>query len=145
MEYNRVLDISVQGLEAVRLQQEIAASNIANVNTTRSNNGGPYRRKVAILEAVPFEEELSAASARLQNNAKTGGVRVKEIIDDASAFQKVYNPGHPDADKDGYVEMPNVDPAREMLDSTFLNNVHAANVTAYRNSLQMTRNLTQIQ
>ncbi len=145
MDYHRLLDISTQGLEAVRLQQEIAASNIANVNTTRASNGGPYRRKVAILEAVPFEDELNAASARLQKQTGTGGVRVKEIIDDFSSFQKVYNPGHPDADKDGYVEMPNVDPAREMLDSTFLNNVHAANITAYRNSLQMARNLTQIQ
>lgn len=145
MEYNRILDISVKGLEAVRMQEEIAASNIANVNTTRSITGGPYRRKVAIVVEVPFEEELSLASQRLNKKIIGGGVEVQNIIEDASAFQKVYNPGHPDADKNGYVDMPNIDPAKEVIDTTFLNNVHAANVSAFNNTKKLMTNLTQIQ
>src|SRR5436309_460453 len=96
--------ISASGLSAERLRMEVVANNIANAYSTRSPNGGPYRRQEVVFSAV-LNERLRGAG---QDKQPLGGVRVDGISEDASDFSRVYNPGHPDADTEGFVLMPNV-------------------------------------
>lgn len=99
---------SVSALEAERIRLEVISQNIANANTTRGPDGKPYRR-----QQVVFENALNAA---LRNDSQPGVVRVAKIVQDTRPFQKVYNPGHPDADQYGMVSMPNVNINEEMVD-----------------------------
>lgn len=119
--------ISASGLSAERLRMDTIASNIANVNTTRGENGQPYRRKIAV-----FEENLqqSINPQNGQTEEKLLGVKAVGIKDDPTAFKKEYDPGNPDADKDGYVSMPNVDVLNEMADMIAASRSYEANVTA---------------
>jgi flagellar basal-body rod protein FlgC len=97
--------ISASGMTASRLWMDVIAENLANANTTRGDNGKPYARKQVVLSEVPgtFESALQ-------------GVQVTGIVDDPSPGRRVYDPGHPDADKQGYVTLPNVTPVTEMVD-----------------------------
>ncbi len=129
------LRISASGLTAERLRLDVIADNLANVNTTRTAAGGPYRRKVAVLEERPngFADLLG-----IQNASRMGGgVRVAAIAEDTSPLPRVYNPGHPDADADGYVLMPNVNVVTEMVDMITATRAYEANVTAMNAAKQM--------
>src|SRR5262245_45188196 len=95
------LDVSASGLTAQRKRVEIASSNLANSQTTRSEEGGPYRRKDVIFQTTDFQQALRSV---LDNGVQ--GVEVSEIIDDPSPFDRRYEPGHPDADAEGYVAYP---------------------------------------
>ncbi|MDW8103765.1 MAG: flagellar basal body rod protein FlgC [Armatimonadota bacterium] len=130
------LRISASGLTAERLRLDVIADNLANVNTTRSAGGGPYRRKVAILQERPigFADLLSAHAAPTSGR---GGVRVVGIAEDSSPPQRVYQPGHPDADAEGYVLMPNVNVVTEMVDLITATRAYEANVTAMNAAKQM--------
>lgn len=120
--------ISASGLTAERLRIDTIASNIANSTTTRTEDGGPYQRKVAVFKEN-LEKEISALSGQSQIVSK--GVKVDSIIDDTkTAFKLVYDPSHPDAKEDGYVEMPNVDILNEMVDMIAATRAYEANVTA---------------
>ena len=104
-------NISASALSAQRLRMDIISQNIANVNTTRTEDGTPYRRKVVLFqekkEAAPFSQYLSEES---RNRYLTGsGVRVSGIVEDPTPFKEVYDPSHPDADENGIVRMPNVE------------------------------------
>ncbi len=145
MSLDRSLEISISAIEAERQRMELISSNIANVNTTRSIDGGPYRRRVAALEENPltFNDELTAAEKKL--GKQSGGVRISEITEDKTPLQKVYNPSHPDADKDGYVELPNVSLAKEMTDMVESSNMYSANVTAYNIGKKMITDTLTIQ
>ena len=145
MALDKALEISVSAIKSERERMEIISSNIANVNTTRSIDGGPYKRKIAVLEENPltFNEELTFAEKRLDK--RSGGVRVSDIVDDKTPLQKVYNPSHPDADKDGFVEMPNVNLAKEMVDMVEASRMFEANVTAYNIGKKMVQDTLQIQ
>lgn len=131
MGYFSALDASASGLTAQRLRMDIISQNIANVNTTRTENGTPYRRKVAVFEEKadtrPFAEYLKDAAGA---GEQAGGVRVTRIEEDQSPFKRVYDPGHPDADAEGYVEMPNVDTVVEMVNMISATRAYEANVTA---------------
>lgn len=132
----RSLQISASGLTAERLRLDVIANNLANVNTTRTAAGGPYRRKVAVLE------ERTAGFANLLGIQPTpalthGGVRVAAIVEDDSPLPRVYNPGHPDADAEGYVQMPNVNVVTEMVDMITATRAYEANVTAMNAAKQM--------
>ena len=116
MSYFGALDIGASALTAQRLRMDIISQNIANANTTRTDDGTPYRRRVVLFressDGIPFSEYLTASSkARYFGK----GVKVSRIVEDSSPFRRVYDPGHPDADEDGYVEMPNVDVVTEMV------------------------------
>ncbi|MCS6951100.1 MAG: flagellar basal body rod protein FlgC [bacterium] len=130
------LRISASGLTAERLRLDVIADNLANVNTTRSAGGGPYRRKVAILQERPvgFADLLSRSAAPTSGR---GGVRVVAIMEDTTPPQRVYQPGHPDADADGYVLMPNVNVVTEMVDLITATRAYEANVTAMNAAKQM--------
>jgi flagellar basal-body rod protein FlgC len=120
------LSISSTGMSAERLRMDVIAENLANAETTRTPEGGPYRRQEVVLEqASPsFGEVL-------------GGVRVAGIVSDSSPARRVYDPGHPDADKQGYVTLPNVNPVTEMTDLIDASRAYEANVTAMQSAKQM--------
>lgn len=130
------LRISASGLTAERLRLDVIADNLANVHTTRSAAGGPYRRKVAILQerTEGFGDLLSTRSTP---SAGRGGVRVVAIAEDPTPPQRVYQPGHPDADAEGYVLMPNVNVVTEMVDLITATRAYEANVTAMNAAKQM--------
>ncbi len=125
------LDIGASGLTAQRLRMDTISQNIANINTTRTEDGTPYRRREVIFEertgSDSFSSVLSAASSRLDNGQ---GVRVSKIVEDSSDFKKEYDPGHPDADENGYVSKPNVDIVTEMVNMISATRSYEANVTS---------------
>ena len=145
MSINRALDISVTGILAEKAHMEVIASNIANINTTKSVGGGPYKRMVPQYSEVPlsFENQLSKAQKKIAN--KTGGVAVKVVEDNSSPAQKVYNPGHPDADLNGYVSLPNVSLATEMTDLVYSSQLYGANITVFNASKKMGQDALSIQ
>jgi len=131
----QAFDISVTAINAEREHMELIASNLANINSTRSIYGGPYRRRFPVFAEQPlaFGEALRLSEARLAG----GGVRVIGIAEDSSPFQKVYNPGHPDADADGFVSLPNVSMAQEMVDLTYSSRLYQANITVFNATKKM--------
>jgi flagellar basal-body rod protein FlgC len=120
------LNVSASGMSAERLRMDVIAANLANANTTRGVNGQPYQRQEVILQerAPSFGEVL-------------GGVMVAGIVNDPTPPRRVYDPGHPDADKNGYVTMPNVNPVTEMVDLITSSRGYEANVTAMNAAKQM--------
>ncbi|KNY28386.1 flagellar basal body rod protein FlgC [Pseudobacteroides cellulosolvens] len=138
MGYFSSLDISSTGLTAQRLRMDIISQNIANAETTRNENGQPYRRKLVVFEEkstkAPFSEYLNTGS---KDKIAGNGVRVSNIVEDPSPLKKIYNPGHPDADKDGYVSMPNVDVLTEMINMISATRSYEANVTAINTTKSM--------
>jgi flagellar basal-body rod protein FlgC len=128
------LAISASGLTAERARMDVTAENLANAQTTRGADGQPYRRKEVILQERPggFGAQLSAAMG-----GRAGGVQVAGIAQDATPGKRVYDPGHPDADADGYVTMPNVDAVAEMVDLISASRAYEANVTAMQAAKQM--------
>ncbi len=125
------LDIGASGLTAQRLRMDTISQNIANINTTRTKDGSPYRRREVIFEERTGEDSFSSILSNASSNLADGqGVRVRKIIEDPTDFKKVYDPGHPDADKDGYVSMPNVDIVTEMVNMISATRSYEANVTS---------------
>jgi flagellar basal-body rod protein FlgC len=129
------LEISASALTAERLRMDVVAENLANAQTTRGADGQPYRRKEVVLQerAGSFGASLSAA----MNRQSGGGVEVAGIAEDQTPLKQVYDPGHPDADENGYVQMPNVDTVTEMVDLIGAQRAYEANVTAMQAAKQM--------
>lgn len=115
--------ISGSALTAEKLRLDIVANNLANINTTRTPQGGPYRRQIAL-----FAQNLEKA-AGLKTKARPSGVRVAHIAHDPSPPKLVYEPDHPDADDEGYVALPNVDVVKEIVDMFTASRSYEANVT----------------
>jgi flagellar basal-body rod protein FlgC len=140
------INVSATGLTAQRLRMDVIAKNIANASTTRTENGLPYRRQVVIFEEncrnKAFSQFLSEESRRLF--LKDGGVKVKGIVDDKSPFKRMYDPGHPDADAEGYVLMPNVDTVVEMVNMISAARAYEANVTALNAAKGMAQKALEI-
>jgi flagellar basal-body rod protein FlgC len=132
------LDISASGMSAERLRMDVIAENLANADTTRGPNGGPYRRKEVVLQETGGGSSFASTLQGVQSgNPAGGGVQVTGIVDDASPMKRVYDPGHPDADAQGYVTMPNVEPVTEMVDLITASRGYEANVQAMTASKQM--------
>lgn len=128
------LNISASGMTAQQLRSDIIAENIANVETTRTENGTPYRRKNVFFteknnnHMASFSNVLTAATKSIAGQ----GVKVTKITTDKSAeMKKVYDPSHPDADENGYVTYPNVNVVTEMTDLIDATRSYEANVTAF--------------
>lgn len=133
MGFMDTLAISASGMTAERLRMDVVANNLANVNTTRTPGGGPFRREeVALAPATAsFGETLAGLSGEDDGTASVqGGVQVSGIVPDMRPFKRVYQPGHPDADKQGYVNLPNVDTVTEMVDMMGATRAYEANVAA---------------
>ena len=126
-------DISASGMSAQRMRMDIAAENIANIDTTRTEGGQAYRRKYIDYESYGagcFQEAMRNALRGNGFSSRNAGVRVAGIIEDDREMKQVYNPNHPDADENGFVTMPNVDLLKETVDSMSATRSYEANVTA---------------
>ena len=121
------LSVSASGMSAQRTRAELIVENIANSETTRTPEGGPYRRKDALFVS---EQQASPFSAVFQTELEANGVSVAEIVQDESEPIKRYLPGHPDADQDGYVAFPKINPAEDMVDLMNATRGYQANVAA---------------
>jgi flagellar basal-body rod protein FlgC len=109
------LQIAASGLTAQRQRIEVITSNLANANVTRTEEGGPYRRKDLVFAPKELQPAFSDALNAALDDKAGKGVQVAGIYEDASPFVRRYDPGHPDADEEGYVLMPNVSPVEEMV------------------------------
>ena len=128
------MNVVGSGLTAQQLRLDVISENVTNQSTTRTEAGGPYRRKMVVFEEqgrqTPFQAALARARGELPEGQE-GGVRVTAIVEDPSDFKLVYDPTHPDANAEGYVEMPNVDLIKEMSDAMAASQAYSANVTAF--------------
>ncbi len=122
-----VLSIGSSGMQAQRTRAELLVENLANAETTRTPGGGPYRRKDAVFESSDISSPFSSV---FRTQVDGTGVAVSEVVVDSSDPEKRYMPGHPDADKDGYVAFPNVKPAEDMVDLMGAARGYEANVAA---------------
>lgn len=130
MSFFGAMDTSASGLTAQRLRLDVISQNIANSNTTRTPEGGPYRRKAVLFESINNQESFESVLGRY-TQAKNNGVRVAGIVEDNKPFPIVYDPTHPDADEEGYVQLPNVNITEEMVNMISASRSYEANVTAF--------------
>lgn len=137
MSFMNGMNVSASGMTAQRLRMDIISQNIANVKTTRDENGQVYRRKTVVFAekgTEPFATVLNSKTGTRAGN----GVKVTEIAEDTKTpLDLVYDPSHPDADEDGYVAYPNVNPVTEMTDLIDASRSYEANVTAFNASKNM--------
>ena len=132
------MNIVASGMTAQQLRLDVISENITNSNTTRTEGGGAYRRKMVVFEAETGRDEFrkvmaKAATGMVPNEGygNAGGVKVTAIVEDPSDLKMVYDPTHPDADENGYVAMPNVDMVKETTDAMAATQAYSANVTAF--------------
>lgn len=122
------LSIGASGMAAQRARAELLVENLANAETTRTPAGGPYRRRDAVFESAPVESPFSSIFGSELESAQ--GVQVSEVVTDTRDPERRYMPGHPDADRDGYVGFPRVNPAEDMVDLLGASRGYQANVAA---------------
>ena len=123
-----VLSIGASGMAAQRARAEMLVENLANAETTRTPGGGPYRRKDVVFESTSVESPFSSVFADQMQSP--GGVSVAEVVTDTREPERRYLPGHPDADAEGYVAFPRVNPAEDMVDLMGASRSYQANVAA---------------
>lgn len=126
----QAMDTSASGLTAQRLRLDVIANNLANANTTRTAEGGPYRREVPVLTARHPSSFNAFFLGALAGGEIPGGVMVASIEKDPRPPKMVYDPGHPDADARGYVAMPNVEVVSEMVDLIAATRAYEANISS---------------
>lgn len=130
------MDIAASGLTAQRLRLDIISQNMANVNTTHTADGGPYKRKTVIFEEAQEKNSFSTILSKKKQESMNG-VRVARIVEDQSQGALVYNPSHPDANAQGYVEMPNVNTVDEMVNMISASRSYEANITSFNTMKSM--------
>jgi len=123
------ISVSASGMTAQRQRAEVLVENIANADTTRTANGGPYRRQDVVFQTEQLGTPFSSIFDT-QLNAPSAGVSIDQIVVDQSEPDRRYIPGHPDADKDGYVAFPKINPAEDMVDLMGASRGYGANVSA---------------
>jgi flagellar basal-body rod protein FlgC len=132
------LEISASGLTAQRLRMDVTSANLANAQSTRTPEGGPYRRQDVVLQEQSGEGTFAGTLAGvLGGGGGPAGVEVAAIIPDTTPLRRVYEPGSPEADAQGYVQMPNVNPVEEMTDLIDASRSYQANVTAMQTTKQV--------
>lgn len=145
MQMFRAMEASSSALTAERLRMDLVANNLANLNTTRTDGGGPYRRRFA----VQAERRETFHDALLREQEKLGpasgaGVRVTGVTEDPSEFRLKHDPAHPDADENGYVRLPNVDMLTEITDMMMASRAYEANITAFNAAKGMAQKALEI-
>lgn len=129
------LSISATGLRAQRIRMNLISSNMANINTTRTDTGEPYKRKDVVFEAIQsnrFETVLDEKMGKPE-----GGVNVARMVEDEQPFVEKYDPGHPDADENGYIRLPNINIVEEMVNMISASRSFEANATAIKATKDM--------
>jgi len=161
MAYLSSFDISSYGLSAQRFRMEVISSNIANANTTRTSEGGPYQRQDVVFKAIDFNKTLNKSIASqnnmleyenplddpfLQPNANPAimSVKVDKVVRDESEFKYKYDPSHPDANAEGYVAYPNVNPVIEMSNLVEATRAYQANVSAFQSAKSIAQSAIDI-
>jgi|WetSurMetagenome_2_1015567.scaffolds.fasta_scaffold337433_2 flagellar basal-body rod protein FlgC len=153
------IEISGSGLTLQRKKMDVVSQNIANVDTTRTEKGGPYRRRRVIVKAaeenIPFKSVMNTARTELsrtnsqhlsglnisrQSNIEISKTDGSEIEDPASSFRMTYDPGHPDADSEGFVKVPDIEIVNEMVDMMAASRAYEANTTAILSAKEMAKN-----
>ncbi|MGD9233128.1 MAG: flagellar basal body rod protein FlgC, partial [Desulfobacterales bacterium] len=120
------------GLYAQRKRMDIIASNLANIETTHTEKGGPYRRKMVVMGTKEIDQDFDEMF-----NSSVKGVQIEDVVEDQTPFKKVYNPSHPDADSDGYLYKPNVDLIVETTNMLMARRAFEANIAAIKATRQM--------
>lgn len=133
-----IFDITASGLSAERTRMEVIANNIANANATRDANGEPYRRQEVVFSTA-FQRALGTSDAQ-----QLSGVEVTGIQPDMSPFQEVYNPGHPDADEEGFLRLPNVHLSKELVDLVTASRGYEANLKVMRSFQSMANSALEL-
>jgi flagellar basal-body rod protein FlgC len=123
------LSVSASGMSAQRQRTELLVENLANADTTRTPEGGPYKRKDVVFAADPNASNFSSLFDNQMNDSGVG-VRVAQVVQDTTEPEKRYMPGHPDADPDGYVAFPRMNPSEDMVDLLNASRSYQANVSA---------------
>lgn len=131
MSFLQTLKVSVSGMLAQRKRMDVIAQNLANIETTKTSEGGPYRRKMVVLGTKPTKNFDDTLNTQLQ------GSKVEDIVEDPSPFKQVFNPAHPDADENGYLQKPNVDLVVEVTNMLMARRSFEANVSAVKTTRQM--------
>lgn len=135
------IDISASGLTAQRLRMDTISSNISNAETTRDEAGNTYRRKIPVFREKLDRKMKTAGSGSASNS---GGVEVSQIAEDQSPFRLEYRPNHPDANEDGYLELPNVQVMTEMVNMIDASRAYEANIKAISNYKSMANSALNI-
>jgi flagellar basal-body rod protein FlgC len=138
-----MLEVSGSALAAERWRAEVVAANMANAETTRTPQGGAYRRQLLLFRSQPMPR-FPLLLARLHQSAPAGGVRVERVVEDTSPLPVRYEPGHPDADSAGYVTYPNVNPVMEMADLLSAVRAYQLNAAAVQAAKSMIQQSLQI-
>jgi flagellar basal-body rod protein FlgC len=134
------LEVAASGLSAQRVRMNTIAANLANARTTRTEDGGPYRRIDPIFQAVPLDETAGLAGAE----RGVSKVQVARIVEDTRPGQMVHEPGHPDANAAGYVEYPNVNAVEEMVNMITASRAYEAGITSIETVKNMARSAIDI-
>jgi flagellar basal-body rod protein FlgC len=137
MSFLSTMEISSSGLSAQRTRMKTISSNIANMNTTRTPGGGPYRRKEVIFAAMPSNKSFHDELVSQQKDDGTRHVKVVGVVEDGRAPILKYDPTHPDANEEGYVEMPNIDIVEEVTNMMIAKRSFEANIA----SINATKNM----
>jgi flagellar basal-body rod protein FlgC len=143
VDFITAMKISASGLSAQRTRMNVINSNLANINTTRTVEGGPYRKKEVVLGAIEQKNSFGDVLAGTLD-ANLNRVQVMDVVSDQSAPKRVYKPGHPDADQDGYVNMPNINYMEEMANLLEATRSFEANATAMTASKSMAMKALEI-
>lgn len=129
MSFMKSLDIGASALSAERTHLNIISMNLANVNTTRTPEGGPYQRKTVLFESQPVETPFGKAM-QTELDRELRGVRATSVLNDNRPAKMIYDPGHPDADQEGYVRMPDINVVEEMANMLTAMRTYEANVSS---------------
>lgn len=143
MDFFSAINVSSSALTAERVRMNLISGNLANANTTKTAEGGPYKRKDAVFAATPsessFGRSLDSATAR-----QVSQVEIQRIVEDQNPPRLQYDPGHPDANPQGYVALPNVNVVEEMADMINASRAYEANVTAVQAAKSMAMKTLEI-
>jgi flagellar basal-body rod protein FlgC len=137
MDVQSTFAISASGLRAERLRLDVIASNLANASTTRTAEGGPYKRRNVVFVSEPLESDFASTIEALSEEGAREGVRVADVVEDSSPPRMVFEPGHPDANAEGFVAYPNVNPVAETVDLLAATRAYEANVQAVNATKRM--------
>jgi flagellar basal-body rod protein FlgC len=145
MDFMTALEIGASGLSAERTHLNIISMNLANVNTTRTPEGGPYRRKSVVFQSTPLDSPFTKAM-RSELEREVKGVKVSGVVTDQRPLKRIYDPGHPDADGQGYVRLPDINVVEEMANMMTALRTYEANAatissakTMYNKALELGR------
>lgn len=145
MDLFKIFSVSGSGMAAQRSRMTVVAGNLANSETTRTPDGGPYRRRDVIFKAVPAQGEFGAEFDKLSDGvSEAQGVEVVGVKQSSRPARKIFDPHHPDADGEGYVALPNINPMEEMVDMLSAVRSYEANLATYNTTKSLIRKILDI-